>query len=141
MDDLIEVMMRMMDAPDAFIGPVNLGNPGEFTILELAEKVIRTTGSRSKIIFQLLPQDDPLQRILRSVIDECSRERRAKLRKTLTGWKLVTIKNLNPALMRLAGLASIALVELTWLAIRVEMPPSGFLSYLKGFPSGWRFPG
>jgi nucleoside-diphosphate-sugar epimerase len=109
-DDLFEGMMRMMDAPDAFIGPVNLGNPGEFTILELAEKVIRTTGSRSKIIFQLLPQDDPLQRILRSVIDECSRGRRAKLRKTLTGWKFVTIKNLNPALMRLAGLASIALV-------------------------------
>ena len=62
MDDLIEGMMRMMDAPDAFIGPFNLGNPGEFTILELAEKVIPTTGSRSKIIFQLLPQDDPLQR-------------------------------------------------------------------------------
>jgi UDP-glucuronate decarboxylase len=61
-DDLIEGMMRMMDAPDAFIGPVNLGNPGEFTILELAEKVIRLTGSRSKIIFQPLPQDDPLQR-------------------------------------------------------------------------------
>jgi len=61
-DNLIEGMMRMMDAPDAFIGPVNLGNPGEFTILELAEKVIRLTGSRSKIIFQPLPQDDPLQR-------------------------------------------------------------------------------
>jgi len=61
-DDLIEGMMRMMVAPDAFIGPVNLGNPGEFTILELAEKVIRLTGSRSKIIFQPLPQDDPLQR-------------------------------------------------------------------------------
>ena len=62
MDDLIEGMMRMMAAPDAFIGPVNLGNPGEFTILELAEKVTRLTGSRSKIIFHPLPQDDPLQR-------------------------------------------------------------------------------
>jgi UDP-glucuronate decarboxylase len=44
------------------IGPVNLGNPDEFSILELAEKVIRMTGSRSKIIFHTLPQDDPLQR-------------------------------------------------------------------------------
>ena len=61
-DDLIEGMMRMMAAPDAFIGPVNLGNPGEFTIQELAEKVICLSGSRSKIIFQPLPQDDPLQR-------------------------------------------------------------------------------
>ena len=52
----------MMDVPDAFIGLVNLGNPGEFTILELAEKIIHLTGSRSRIIFQALPQDDPLQR-------------------------------------------------------------------------------
>ncbi len=61
-DDLIEGMIRMMNGPDSFIGPVNLGNPGEFTILELAEKVIRQTGSRSRIIFKPLPQDDPLQR-------------------------------------------------------------------------------
>ena len=61
-DDLIEGMVRMMHAPNEFIGPVNLGNPGEFTILELAEKVIHLTGSRSRIIFQPLPQDDPLQR-------------------------------------------------------------------------------
>ncbi len=61
-DDLIEGMIRMMNGPDSFIGPVNLGNPGEFTILELAEKVIRQTGARSKIVFKPLPQDDPLQR-------------------------------------------------------------------------------
>ncbi len=60
-DDLIEGMLRMMDCP-GFTGPVNLGNPGEFTILELAEAVIRMTASRSKIVFQPLPQDDPLQR-------------------------------------------------------------------------------
>ena len=55
--------MRMVDAPDVFIGPVNLDNPGEFTILELAEKVIRLTGSRSRIISQPLSQDaPPLQR-------------------------------------------------------------------------------
>ena len=61
-DDLIEGMMRMMNTPDDMIGPVNLGNPGEFTILELAEAVIRLTGSPSKITFRPLPQDDPTQR-------------------------------------------------------------------------------
>ena len=61
-DDLIEGMVMMMQGPDDFVGPVNLGNPGEFTILELAEKIIHLTGSRSGIIFQQLPQDDPLQR-------------------------------------------------------------------------------
>ncbi len=61
-DDLIDGMVRMMHAPDEFIGPVNLGNPGEFTILELAEKIVTLTGSRSRIIFHPLPQDDPLQR-------------------------------------------------------------------------------
>jgi len=61
-DDLIEGAIRMMDTPDDVTGPVNIGNPDEFTILELAEKVIRLTGSRSKIIFQPLPPDDPKQR-------------------------------------------------------------------------------
>ena len=61
-DDLIEGMLRMMDSGDGFPGPVNLGNPGEFTMLELAENVMRLTGSRSKIVFQPLPQDDPKQR-------------------------------------------------------------------------------
>jgi UDP-glucuronate decarboxylase len=61
-DDLIEGLIRMMNAPDDFIGPVNIGNPDEFSILELAQMVIRLTGSRSKIIFEPLPQDDPLQR-------------------------------------------------------------------------------
>ena len=61
-DDLIEGMIRMMDSEDGFTGPVNLGNPGEFSIRELAEKVIAMTGSRSKIVYQPLPQDDPKQR-------------------------------------------------------------------------------
>ena len=61
-DDLIEGAIRMMDTHDDVTGPVNIGNPDEFTILELAEKVIRLTGSRSKIIFQPLPPDDPKQR-------------------------------------------------------------------------------
>lgn len=60
-DDLIEGTIRMMNQ-DGFIGPVNLGNPDEFTILELAEKVIELTGSKSKIVFKPLPQDDPTQR-------------------------------------------------------------------------------
>ena len=61
-DDLIEGMIRMMNGPDEFIGPVNLGNEGEFTIGELAEKVISLTGSRSKIVSLPLPQDDPSKR-------------------------------------------------------------------------------
>jgi UDP-glucuronate decarboxylase len=61
-NDLIDGMFRMMNNPQAFIGPVNLGNPHEFTILEFAEKVIRLTGSHSKIVFKPLPADDPIQR-------------------------------------------------------------------------------
>lgn len=62
MDDLLEGMIRLMGTDDSFTGPVNIGNPGEFTILELAEKVIQLTGSKSKIINQPLPADDPMQR-------------------------------------------------------------------------------
>jgi len=62
-DDLITGFVRLMEhTPDEFTGPVNLGNPGEFTILELAETVVRMTGSRSKIVHNPLPQDDPMQR-------------------------------------------------------------------------------
>jgi UDP-glucuronate decarboxylase len=61
-EDLIDGLIRMMDAPEDFTGPVNIGNPNEFTILELAEKVISLTGSTSKIIHCPLPEDDPLQR-------------------------------------------------------------------------------
>ncbi|EIJ43131.1 nucleoside-diphosphate-sugar epimerase [Beggiatoa alba B18LD] len=61
-DDLIEGFVRLMGTSDDFTGPVNLGNPNEFTILELAEKVIALTGSRSQIEFKPLPSDDPLQR-------------------------------------------------------------------------------
>jgi UDP-glucuronate decarboxylase len=59
--DLIEALVRMMNT-DGFIGPVNVGNPGEFTILELAEKVLKLTGSRSRIVRGALPQDDPVRR-------------------------------------------------------------------------------
>lgn len=61
-DDLIEAMVRMMATADDVTGPVNTGNPGEFTMLELAQKVIDLTGSRSQIVYRPLPSDDPKQR-------------------------------------------------------------------------------
>ena len=61
-DDLVDGMIKMMGSPESFTGPVNIGNPYEFTILELAEKVIKLTGSKSKIIYQPLPSDDPMMR-------------------------------------------------------------------------------
>jgi UDP-glucuronate decarboxylase len=61
-DDLVDGIMKMMASPTDFIGPVNLGNPGEFTIKQLAEKVIAMVGSKSKLIYKPLPADDPTQR-------------------------------------------------------------------------------
>lgn len=75
-DDLVEGMYRMMNSRDGFTGPVNLGNPGEFTMLELADKILGLTGSKSKIVYRPLPQDDPMQR--KPVIDLAEKE---------LGWK------------------------------------------------------
>ena len=61
-DDLIEGFIRLMESDNAVTGPINIGNPSEFTMLELAEKVIAQTGSKSELTFQELPQDDPKQR-------------------------------------------------------------------------------
>ena len=61
-DDLIEGFVRLMATGDEVTGPVNLGNPGEFTIRQLAEQVIEMTGTRSKLVHKPLPQDDPRQR-------------------------------------------------------------------------------
>lgn len=61
-DDLVEAMVRAMNTRDDFTGPVNIGNPGEFSMLELAGLVLKLTGSKSRIVFQSLPQDDPKQR-------------------------------------------------------------------------------
>ena len=61
-DDLIDGMVKMMNSRIEFTGPVNIGNPDEFSILELAEKVIDMTNSKSKIIYNSLPEDDPRQR-------------------------------------------------------------------------------
>lgn len=61
-DDLVEGMIRLMNSSDDFTGPVNVGNPGEFTILQLAQKIIELTGSSSQLVYMPLPQDDPIQR-------------------------------------------------------------------------------
>lgn len=71
-DDLIEGMYRLMNSRDGFTGPVNIGNPGEFTMLELANLVLELTDSKSKLIFLPLPQDDPMQR--KPVIDLAKKE-------------------------------------------------------------------
>lgn len=76
-DDLIEGMVRMMATTDDVIGPINIGNPNEFTILELAQMVIKLTGSSSKIVFKPLPSDDPIQR---QPVIELAQEH-------LNGWK------------------------------------------------------
>ena len=73
-DDLIDAMIRTMDTPDSFTGPINIGNPHEFTIRELAERVIALTGARGSLIFKPLPSDDPRQRrpdisLARAVLD------------------------------------------------------------------------
>ena len=61
-DDLIDGLIALMQSPDEVVGPVNIGNPGEYTMLELAEMVLKLTGERSKIVFKALPPDDPMQR-------------------------------------------------------------------------------
>jgi UDP-glucuronate decarboxylase len=61
-DDLVDGLIRLMNSERSVTGPINLGNPGEFSIRELAEKVVKITGSASKIVYQPLPSDDPTQR-------------------------------------------------------------------------------
>ncbi len=61
-DDMVAGLVMMMDSADSFLGPINLGNPEEFSILDLAETIISMTGNQSKIVFKPLPQDDPMQR-------------------------------------------------------------------------------
>jgi UDP-glucuronate decarboxylase len=75
-DDLIDGMIHMMNGPDGFTGPVNIGNPNEFTMIELAQNVIKLTNSKSKLIFMPLPQDDPKQR-----------QPSIKLANDMLGWK------------------------------------------------------
>jgi UDP-glucuronate decarboxylase len=101
-DDLIEAMIRTMNSPDDFTGPINIGNPHEFTILELAEEVIRLTGSKSKLLFQPLPSDDPRQRqpdisVAKKVIDwSPTIELQEGLKRTIAYFKAASGEALAP---------------------------------------------
>lgn len=78
-DDLIEAILQTMNTPDEFTGPINIGNPVEFTMLELAELVLKLTYSKSKLVFKPLPSDDPRQR-----------QPDISLAKQLLGWSPIT---------------------------------------------------
>jgi len=84
-DDLVEGIVRMMNGPEDFIGPVNLGNPGEFTVRELAELVIEFTGSKSKLVHRPLPADDPTRRCpdISLALEKLDWEPKVKLREGL----------------------------------------------------------
>ena len=96
-DDLIEAMIRTMDTPDDFTGPINIGNPQEFTMRELAQEVIRLTGSKSQLVHRPLPADDPKQR--RPDI---------KLAHTMLGWNptVALAQGLDKTIAYFRGLAS-----------------------------------
>ena len=95
-DDLVEGMMRLMDADDVHTGPINLGNPGEFTIRQLAETVAELVGSNTDIVFKPLPEDDPMQRcpditLARSALDwEPTIQLREGLQKTIDYFRSFT---------------------------------------------------
>ena len=92
-DDLIDAFIKLMDSPDSFTGPVNTGNPNEFTINQLAEKIIRMTDSSSNLIYTALPSDDPMQRkpdisLAKKTMDwEPSIELEEGLKKTISYFK------------------------------------------------------
>ncbi len=98
-DDLIEALIRLMNTPDDFTGPVNVGNTNEFTILELAEKVVALTGAKSQIIRKPLPSDDPVQRqpdtsLARAKLGgwEAATQLEAGLQRTIAYFKEVTAR-------------------------------------------------
>jgi UDP-glucuronate decarboxylase len=101
-DDLVEGIVRMMNGPDEFVGPVNLGNPGEYTIRELAENVIELTGARSKLVHEPLPQDDPTRRkpdiaLARQKLDwEPKVPLDEGLRKTIEWFRKIAIEQYRP---------------------------------------------
>ncbi|MCE9555897.1 MAG: SDR family oxidoreductase [Planctomycetes bacterium] len=101
-DDLVDGMMRMMNGPDDFIGPVNLGNPDEFTIRELAELVIEMTESKSKLVQKPLPADDPTRRqpdisLARARLGwEPKIELREGLRKTIDWFRSINVQDYRP---------------------------------------------
>lgn len=89
-DDLLDGMIALMNSRDGFHGPVNIGNPTEFTILELAQKVIELTNSKSKIVYMPLPQDDPMQR--KPIIDIARKELNFEPKVDLTNGLIKTIE-------------------------------------------------
>jgi len=99
-DDLLEGMFRLMNSPESFTGPVNIGNPNEFTIKELAELVIELTGAKSKIVYEPLPADDPMQRqpdisLAKKTLDwEPGIQLREGLIKTINYFKTIDLKNI-----------------------------------------------
>jgi len=102
-DDLIEGFIRLMDSPDAITGPINLGNPNEFTIRQLAERVIALTGAKSKLVKRPLPADDPLQRKpditkAKAILDwEPTIQLDAGLKKTIAYFDDLLRRNVGPA--------------------------------------------
>jgi UDP-glucuronate decarboxylase len=101
-DDLVEGIIRMMNGPDDFIGPVNLGNPHEFTMKELAQLVVELTGSKSKLVHKVLPADDPTQRqpdirLAKSRLNwEPSIQLREGLGKTIAWFKSINFDHYRP---------------------------------------------
>ena len=101
-DDLIDGFLRMMNGADTFVGPVNLGNPGEFTMKELADLVLELTGSKSQIVFEPLPQDDPARRrpditlAKKHLGWEPTTALRDGLRKTIDWFKSIDLSNYRP---------------------------------------------
>ncbi len=102
-DDLIEGFIRLMDSPDAVTGPINLGNPHEFTIRQLAERVIDLTGAKSKLVKRPLPADDPMQRKpnidkAKAILNwEPTIQLDAGLRKTIAYFDDLLKRNIGPA--------------------------------------------
>lgn len=113
-DDLVEGMIRLMGTPDDFTGPVNIGNPGEFTIMELAEKVIELTGSKSKIIKLPQPPDDPMMRkpdisLAKKKLNwEPSVHLEQGLQKTIEYFKTIIPAGKNTTIPALNGMAVVA---------------------------------
>ena len=101
-DDLVEAMIRMMNAPDDFAGPVNIGNPGEYTIKQLAELIIETTGSTSQLTYEPLPADDPTRRqpditLARQQLDwEPKVPLREGLQKTIDWFRTIDVEKYRP---------------------------------------------
>jgi len=101
-DDLVEGIIRMMNGGDDFIGPCNIGNPTEFTVKQLAEMVIELTGSKSKVVYQPLPADDPKQRrpditLAKKHLDwEPQTPLREGLKKTIDWFKTITLTDYRP---------------------------------------------